>query len=66
MAAHSSIPCLDNPMDREAWWATVHGVVKSMTEATEHADTVLQFNIKKMPMHGNVPSVLLLELIPER
>ena len=21
--------CLDNPMDRVAWWATVHGVAKS-------------------------------------
>ena len=21
--------CLENPMDRRAWWATVHGVVKS-------------------------------------
>jgi len=21
--------CLGNPMDREAWWATVHGVTKS-------------------------------------
>ena len=21
--------CLGNPMDREAWWATVHGVSKS-------------------------------------
>ena len=21
--------CLGNPMDREAWWATVHGVAKS-------------------------------------
>ena len=21
--------CLENPMDREAWWATVHGVTKS-------------------------------------
>ena len=20
--------CLENPMDREAWWATVHGVVR--------------------------------------
>ena len=20
--------CLENPMDRGAWWATVHGVVK--------------------------------------
>ena len=21
--------CLENPMDREAWWATAHGVAKS-------------------------------------
>ena len=27
MATHSSI--LENPMDRGAWWATVHGVTKS-------------------------------------
>ena len=24
-------PCLDNPRDREAWWATVRGVPKSWT-----------------------------------
>ena len=24
--------CLDNPMDRVAWWATVHGVAKSWTQ----------------------------------
>ena len=23
--------CLKNPMDRGAWWATIHGVVKSWT-----------------------------------
>ena len=23
--------CLDNPMDRGAWWATVHGVAKGWT-----------------------------------
>ena len=23
--------CLENPMDRRAWWATVHGVAKSRT-----------------------------------
>ena len=23
--------CLENPMDREAWWATVYGVTKSQT-----------------------------------
>ena len=27
--------CLENPMGRGAWWATVHGVTESdMTEAT--------------------------------
>ena len=24
--------CLESPMDRGAWWATVHGVVKSWTQ----------------------------------
>ena len=24
--------CLGNPMDRGGWWATVHGVIKDMTE----------------------------------
>ena len=24
--------CLENPMDRGAWWATVHGVAKSGTQ----------------------------------
>ena len=27
MAAHSSI-LLENPMDRESWWAAVHGVAE--------------------------------------
>ena len=24
--------CLENPMDRGAWWATVHGVAESRTQ----------------------------------
>ena len=33
--------CLENPMDRGAWQATVHRVAESdMTEATEHAQTL--------------------------
>ena len=24
--------CLENPMDREAWWATVHGVTKGQAQ----------------------------------
>ena len=29
MATHSSI-CLENPMGRGAWWATVQGVTKEL------------------------------------
>ena len=29
MATHSST--LENPVDRGAWWATVHGIAKSWT-----------------------------------
>ena len=28
---------LENPMDREAWWATVHGVTKSQTRLSMEA-----------------------------
>ena len=32
---HLQYSCLENPMDRGAWWATVHAVAESdMTEAT--------------------------------
>ena len=36
MAAHSQYSCLENPMDRGAWWDTVHGVRKEsdITERT--------------------------------
>ena len=27
--------CLENPMDRGAWWATVHGVAKSRTRLSK-------------------------------
>ena len=30
MATHSSTPCLGNPTDRGAWWATVHGGAKKL------------------------------------
>ena len=28
-------PCLENPMDRGAWRATVHGVTKSQTQLSD-------------------------------
>ena len=32
MATHSNILAWRIPMDRGAWWATVHGVTKSLTD----------------------------------
>ena len=31
--------CLENPMDRGAWWATVHGVTKSWTRLSNFTFT---------------------------
>ena len=36
MATHPlQYPCLENPMDRGAWWATVHGVPNSWTRLND-------------------------------
>ena len=35
MATHSSIFALENPIDRGAWWATIHGVTKSWTRLSD-------------------------------
>ena len=29
--------CLENPMDRGAWWATVHSVTKSLTQLKQRS-----------------------------
>ena len=49
MAIHSNIlACLENPMDRGAWWATVHRVTKSWTQlvswALLHLDEILFYS----------------------
>ena len=35
--------CLENPMDRGAWWATVHGAAKSRTQ------------VQRFSMHAYMP-----------
>ena len=35
--------CLENPMDRGAWWAAVHGVAKSQTRLSDEFNSI-QFN----------------------
>ena len=48
MAAHSQYSCLENPMDRGAWWATVHRVTKSRTRLSDlvhvHGWFLIQYN----------------------
>ena len=47
--------CLENPMDRGAWWAAVHGVAKSQTQLS---DFTLTFHFhaleKEMATHSSV------------
>ena len=64
--------CLENPMDRGAWWAAVHGVAKSRTRLSNftftfhfHAlekemathSSVLAWRIPGMGQPGGLPSV---------
>ena len=36
--------CLVNPMDRGAWWATVHGVTQSQARLSDWTTTIAMFN----------------------
>ena len=47
--------CLENPMDGGAWWAAVHGVVKSWTQLRDFTFT-FHFHAleKKMSTHSSV------------
>ena len=35
--------CLENSMDRRAWWATVHGAAKSWTGLSDEYTLLLQY-----------------------
>ena len=49
--------CLENPMDRGAWWAVVHGVAQSRTRLS---DFTFSFHLhaleKEMATHSSVPA----------
>ena len=47
--------CLENPMDRGAWWAAVHGVAKSRTRLSDFPFTFhLHALEKEMATHSSV------------
>ena len=48
MATHSSYSCLENPMDRGAWRATV---IRSQSHITEHVRTwlIMSYNMCQSP-----------------
>ena len=47
--------CLENPIDRGAWWAAVHGVAKSQTQLS---DFIFTFHFpaleREMAAHSSV------------
>ena len=57
--------CLENPMDRGAWWAIVHGIAKTWTEEElksllmkvkqESEKVVLKLNIQKTKIMASSP-----------
>ena len=47
MAPHSSTLAWKTPMDREAWWAAVHGVTKSRTRLSDFTFTFMHWRRKR-------------------
>ena len=43
--------CLENPMDRGAWWATVHGVAKSWTRLSDFTFTFKSIIAKRIDVN---------------
>ena len=50
--------CLENSMDREAWWATVHGVTKSQTRLSDFTFTsscaIINYLVVTIVFHKSV------------
>ena len=67
MTTHSTISCLENSMDREACWATVHGVAKSWTRlsvcAHTHTHTHKDITLEQPPKKSHQCSVFLAAII---
>ena len=60
-ATHSSTLAWKNPMDGGAWWAAVHGVVKSQTQLS---DLTFTFHFYALEKEIAVHSIILAWRIP--
>ena len=47
--------CLENSMDRVAWWATVHGVARSLTQLSMHTLRI-QLQVTHWRKRGSSPT----------
>ena len=47
--------CLENPMDKGAWWATVHGVTKSWTQLSDFTFTFSANEVATSPFPIYIP-----------
>ena len=50
--------CLENPMGRGAWQATVYGVAKSWTRLSDQACTRRHYLYKQQPFSGSKPNII--------
>ena len=50
--------CLENPIDRGAWQATIHGVAKSPTWLSDWTRTTTKYEIKQWELSSAQPAVL--------
>ena len=64
--------CLENPMNREAWWATIHRVAKSPTQLSTHTHThthtkdYWMYNMfRQVGIHSNIPFCYHLPSLPQ-
>ena len=65
MSTHCSILAWRIPMDREAWWATVHGVAESQTQLNDLRTTVILFHYDYLPLYSIIGYVYRsLEIVP--
>ena len=54
--------CLENPMDRGAWWATVHGVARSQTRLGASTYSLTVSSATPLPMGRLLPCLGLLHI----